>query len=96
MLALFFEVLPKPAQEAAYFETAARLKPALDASGGLEFLDRSASSTRPGWFLSHQIWRDEASMARWRTNPHHHRVQACGRTAILADYRLRVGHVVAE
>ena len=96
MIALFFEVLPKPAHEGTYFEMAARLKPALDASGGLEFLDRSRSEARPGWFLSHQFWRDEASMTRWRTNAAHHRVQTCGRTDILADYRLRVGIVIAD
>lgn len=96
MIALFFEVLPKPGQEGTYFEMAAKLKPALDASGGLLFLDRSRSSTRPGWFLSHQFWRDEASMTRWRVNPTHHRAQACGRTDVLADYRLRVAQVAAS
>ncbi|MEQ1695603.1 MAG: antibiotic biosynthesis monooxygenase [Hyphomicrobiaceae bacterium] len=96
MIALFFEVLPKPGQEGAYFEMAAALKPELDASGGLLFLDRSRSEARPGWFLSHQFWRDEASMARWRVNPAHHHAQACGRTDVLADYRLRVAQVVAS
>ena len=96
MIALFFEVMPKPAHEATYFEMAAKLKPALDASGGLDFLDRSRSAVRPGWFLSHQFWRDEASMTRWRSNSAHHRVQACGRTDILADYRLRVAQVIAR
>lgn len=96
MIALFFEVLPKPGQEGTYFEMAAKLKPALDASGGLEFLDRSRSTLRPSWFLSHQFWRDEASMARWRANPAHHRAQACGRTGVLDDYRLRVGAAVAS
>jgi heme-degrading monooxygenase HmoA len=96
MLTLVFEVLPRPGQEGTYFDMAARLKPALDASGGLVFLDRSRRHDRPGWFLSHQYWQDEASMARWRTNAAHHRAQACGRTDILADYRLRVGHVVAD
>lgn len=96
MIALFFEVQPRPEHEATYFEMAARLKPALDANGGLAFLDRSRSAARPGWFLSHQFWADEASMVRWRTNAAHHRVQACGRTDILADYRLRVAQVIAS
>jgi len=95
MIALFFEVLPHPGQEAAYFDMAAKLKPALDTNGGLLFLDRSRSASRPGWFLSHQFWQDEASMVRWRENPAHHRAQACGRTDILADYRLRVAEVIA-
>ncbi len=96
MIALFFEVLPKPEHEGTYFEMAAKLKAALDASGGLLFLDRARSAARPGWFLSHQFWRDEASMTRWRVNPAHHRAQVCGRTGILADYRLRVAQVMAS
>jgi heme-degrading monooxygenase HmoA len=96
MIALFFEVKPKPHHEATYFQMAAKLKPELDASGGMDFLDRSRSNDRPGWFLSHQFWRDEASMTRWRVNGAHHRAQVCGRTDILADYRLRVAQVIAE
>ncbi len=96
MLSLIFDVLPMPGQEATYFDTATRLRPALDASGGMLFLDRSRSAARPGWFLSHQYWRDETSMTRWRTNAAHHRAQACGRVDILADYRLCVGQVIAE
>ena len=96
MIALFFEVIPRPEHESTYFEMAAKLKPALDASGGLLFLDRSRSAARPGWFLSHQFWQDEASMARWRANAAHHRVQACGRADVLSDYRLRVGQVIAS
>ena len=96
MLALFFEVLPRPGQETTYLDLAAKLRPALDASGGLTFLDRSRSATRPEWMLSHQFWVDEASMARWRANGSHHRVQTCGRADVLADYRLRVAPVIAQ
>lgn len=96
MLTLAFEVLPKPGREGDYLDLAARLRPALDASGGMSFLDRSRSRSRPGWFLSHQVWLDEASMTRWRTHPAHHRTQACGRADILVDYRLRVAQVIAR
>lgn len=96
MLILAFEVLPRPGREADYFELAAELKPALEASGGLLHLDRSRSRLRQGWFLSHQAWLDESSMARWRSHPTHHGAQAYGRTEILADYRLRVGQVIAN
>jgi heme-degrading monooxygenase HmoA len=96
VIALFFEVRPKAGQEATYLEMAAKLKPALDHNGGLVWLDRSRSAQRPAWFLSHQFWADEASMVRWRGNPAHHRAQACGRTDILTDYRLRVGQVIAS
>lgn len=95
MLTLAFEVLPKPGREGDYLDLAAQLRPALDASGGMQFLDRSRSRARAGWFLSHQVWRDEASMARWRCHGAHHRAQVCGRSDVLADYRLRVAQVIA-
>lgn len=96
MIALFFEVTPKPGLESRYLELAASLKPALEASGGVLFLDRYKSHARPATLLSHQIWADEASLVRWRANGQHHGVQATGRNAIFSDYRLRVGPVIAE
>lgn len=96
MLTLAFEVLPKPGREGDYLDLAARLRPALEASGGMQFLDRSRSRARPDWFLSHQVWRDEAAMTRWRTHGAHHRAQVCGRADVLSDYRLRVAQVVAH
>jgi heme-degrading monooxygenase HmoA len=96
MLALFFDVLPKPGHEDAYFQIAAALKPELEKNPGLLFLDRYKSLGRPGWFLSHQYWRDEASLVRWRTEPHHHVAQVAGRREHFADYRIRVAQVVTE
>ncbi len=96
MIALFFEVTPKPGQESKYLEIAAALRPDLEASGGVVFLDRFRSLSRPGTMLSHQIWRDEASLARWRAHGRHHGAQTAGRDAVFEDYRLRVGPVVAH
>lgn len=96
MLALFFDVLPKPGHEDAYFEIAAGLRPELDRNAGLVFIDRYRSLDRPGWILSHQYWRDEASMVAWRTHGRHHMAQLAGRTTHFADYRLRVARVVLD
>lgn len=96
MIALFFEVTPRAGQDDRYLEIAAALKPELEASGGCRFLDRFRSLSRPRTMLSHQLWADEASLARWRVNQRHHGAQTAGRNAVLEDYRLRVGAVVAE
>ena len=96
MIALFFEVTPRSGRETDYLDTAAALRPHLDRSGGVDYLDRFRSLSRPETLLSHQIWQDEASLARWRAQDQHHAAQSAGRTAILADYRLRVGVVVAS
>ena len=95
MIALFFEVTPRPGQDDRYLEIAAGLKPALETNGGIVFLDRFRSLSRPRTLLSHQIWQDEASLARWRANGRHYGAQTAGRTAVFEDYRLRIGVVVA-
>lgn len=96
MIALFFEVTPKAGQETRYLDIAAALKPKLERNGGLIFLDRYKSLTRPATLLSHQIWSDEASLTRWRANGEHHGAQKSGRDSVFEDYRLRVGPVIAE
>lgn len=95
MISLLFEVVPRPGMAHRYFEMAAELKGELSHNPGLVYIDRFESLARPGRFLSHQIWRDEASLTRWRANAHHYGAQSLGRRHVLADYRLRVGEVVA-
>ncbi len=95
MIALFFEVTPKPGQQDRYLEIAASLRPELEASGGVTFLDRFRSLSRPATLLSHQIWADEASLTRWRANGCHYRAQVAGRQMVFQDYRLRVAAVTA-
>ena len=75
MLALFFEVQPKPERLQEYLDTAAKLKPELDAVGGCLFIERFKSLGREGTLLSFQVWRDEAAMTAWRVNPIHHQAQ---------------------
>ncbi|MFN0160730.1 MAG: antibiotic biosynthesis monooxygenase family protein [Burkholderiales bacterium] len=96
MLILLFEVLPREGMMQPYLDTAAALKPLLEASGGCLFIDRYRSLDREGWLLSYQLWRDEASMTAWRVHAQHHRAQTTGRHEVFADYRLRVAQVLRE
>ncbi|MFV0294709.1 MAG: antibiotic biosynthesis monooxygenase family protein [Hyphomicrobiaceae bacterium] len=96
MIAVFFEVTPRSGQEGHYLDIAGALKPELDKNTGLLFLERYNSLSRAGTLLSHQIWSDEASLTRWRTNDRHHGAQQSGRDSVFEDYRLRVGVVIAE
>src|SRR5579872_129563 len=68
MIGLFFEVTPREGHMSRYFELAAFLKPELERSGGVLFLDRYTSARRPELVLSHQWWVDEESLIRWREN----------------------------
>lgn len=94
MHALFFEVVPKPGHMDSYFQVAAALKPAVEASGGLLFLDRYMSLLRSDTVLSYQFWEDETSLARWRADAKHHRAQRAGRDVHFADYRLRIAEIM--
>jgi heme-degrading monooxygenase HmoA len=94
MLALLFEVTPKPDGYQRYLDIAGRLRSALDNHDGFLFIDRYRSLSRPDTILSHSLWRDEASLAAWRTFEPHHHAQVVGREKVFADYRLRIADVV--
>ncbi len=96
MIGLFFEVMPRPGHEQAYFDIAAGLRPELDKNPGLMFIDRFKSLIRPRIVLSHSHWRDEASLAGWRTHAKHHVAQIAGRQQHFEDYRLRICQLVCE
>lgn len=96
MIGLFFEVMPREGHVDRYFELAAALRPELDRSGGLLFIDRYQSLDRPGVILSHQHWADEASLIRWREHGGHLAVQRAGREKHFEDYRIRIGREAAE
>lgn len=96
MFAVIFEVHPKPDQWDAYLGIAKALRPELEQVDG--FIDnvRYASLTREGWLLSLSGWRDEKAVVRWRTRMRHHQAQERGRTAVFADYHLRVGEIIRD
>jgi heme-degrading monooxygenase HmoA len=90
VLLLLFEVVPREGHVDEYLAIAAKLRPELDALGGCLFLDRFRSLAQPRRILSFQVWRDEASLTRWRVHHEHHKAQALGRVRVFDDYRLRV------
>lgn len=94
MQALLFEMKPRDGHEDHYFRHAAKLRPILMQHDGLIFIERFKSESRPGVILSHSLWRDEASIARWRTNREHHKSQTAGRFKHFEDYRIRISHVL--
>jgi heme-degrading monooxygenase HmoA len=94
MIGLFFEVNPLEGHAPRYFELAAFLKPELERSGGVLFVDRYMSVDRPSVILSHQWWADEESLIRWREHTQHRAIQRTGREQHFEDYRLRIGPAV--
>lgn len=96
MQALLFEMTPREGHEDRYFDHAAKLRPILMRQDGLVFIERFKSLSRPKVILSHSLWRDEASLARWRTDSEHHKSQAAGRYKHFEDYRIRIAHVLSR
>jgi heme-degrading monooxygenase HmoA len=96
MIGLFFEVMPRPGHEQAYFDMAADLQPELDKNPGLLFIDRFKSLVRQRIVFSHSHWSDEVSLTCRRTQAKHRAAQIAGREQHFEDYRLRIGQLVCE
>ena len=96
MIAVIFEVEPREGMLEPYLEIAAELRPRLERIDGFISVERFASLTTPGKYVSLSFWRDEAAVAEWRRQAHHRQAQHKGRMEVFAGYRLRVAHVLRD
>lgn len=97
MFVVLFEVQPKPERRDDYLETARLLRPELERIDGFLDNERFRGDRAADRVLSLSTWRDEKALIRWRTQATHHTVgQTRGRFELFADYRLRVGEVIAD
>ncbi len=96
MIAVIFEAVPHADRMQDNLDAAARLRPRLADVDGFISIERFSSLSQPGRILSLSFWRDEAAVAQWRNDEAHREIQQAGRTAIFADYRLRVAHVLRD
>ena len=93
MIAVIFEVWPKPERKKEYLDIAAQLRPILEKIDGFISVERFESLTEPGKILSLSFFRDEGAVQAWRAVNEHRLAQAKGRREIFANYRLRVAVV---
>jgi heme-degrading monooxygenase HmoA len=96
MIAVIFEAQPREGQQEAYLSIAAALRPELEKIDGFISIERFHSLSEHGKILSLSWWRDEASVARWRSFEQHRAAQRAGRERIFSDYRLRVAEVLRD
>ena len=96
MIAVIFEVWPRPERRGEYLDIAAALRPELEAIDGFISVERFESLSEPGKLLSLSFWRDEAAVGAWRNLPVHRAAQGRGRAGIFANYRLRVTSVIRD
>ena len=96
MIAVIFEVRPKPGRIGDYLDFAAALRPELEQIDGFLSVERFRSLAEPDRLLSLSFFRDEAAVQVWRRLPSHRVAQAAGRQGVLDDYRLRIAQVVRD
>jgi heme-degrading monooxygenase HmoA len=96
MIAVIFEVWPKPERRQEYLDIAAALRPQLEQIDGFISIERFESLSEPGKLLSLSFFRDEAAVQAWRNRDAHRHAQAKGRTQVFADYRLRIAGVMRD
>jgi len=96
MIAVIFEVTPRPGRAKAYFDLAAALKPALERIDGFISVERFESLTTPGKYVSLSFWRDEEAVEAWYRHAGHRAAQATGKADIFADFRIRVAKVLRD
>ena len=96
MIAVIFEVWPKPGRKQDYLDIAASLRPRLAEIDGFISVERFESLTEPGKILSLSFFRDEAAVTAWRNIEAHRHAQARGRNEVFADYRLRIAGVIRD
>ena len=96
MIAVIFEVRPKPERKQDYLDLAAGLRPILEKIDGFISIERFESLTEKGKILSLSFFRDEAAIEAWRNVAEHRQSQARGRAQIFEDYRIRIAGVVRD
>ena len=96
MIAILFELWPAEGRSEDYSGLASALKSDLERIEGFISVERFQSLADPAKLLSLSFFRDEESVRAWRNLPGHRSAQARGRRGILADYRLRVAHVLRD
>jgi heme-degrading monooxygenase HmoA len=96
MIAVIFEVWPKPERRQQYLDIAKDLRRHLEASDGFISIERFESLSEPGKLLSLSFWRDEEAVRAWRNLDAHRSAQRRGRAGVFADYRLRVAGVIRD
>src|SRR6478609_9868298 len=96
MIAVIFEVRPKPEHKQEYLDIAAELRLILETIDGFISVERFESLTEKGKILSLSFFRDEDALAAWRNVPQHRKDQAKGRAKIFQNYRLRIAGVIRD
>jgi len=96
MIVVVFEFRPKPSKVDRYFELSTALTPLVKDFDGFISIERAASVTNEGKFISVSFWRDEESVNRWHAVQQHRMAQALGKSEIFDEYRITVANTIRQ
>ena len=96
MIAVIFEVMPKPGRASRYFKLAEQLSEQLESFDGFISIERFQSLVKEGKYVSLSFWRDQEAVERWYAFEKHQAAQAEGRTSIFKNYRIRVAEIIRD
>ena len=93
MIAVIFEVWPKPEHRDNYLELAATMRKAIEGIDGFISVERFQSIVDDGKLLSLSFFETHEALDEWRNLAEHRVAQKIGRSRFFADYRLRIANV---
>ena len=96
MIAVIFEVMPKPEHASRYFKLAEQLREQLEAFDGFISIERFQSLVKEGKYVSLSFWRDQKAVEQWYAVEEHRAAQEEGRTSIFKNYRIRVAEIIRD
>lgn len=96
MIAMMFEVWPKPEHKQDYLDEATKLRDFVEHIDGFISIERFESLYEPGKILSLGFFRDEEAVKAWRNTSAHRDAQSLGRNHYFSDYRLRIAKVTRD
>ena len=96
MIAVIFEVEFHPGKFDEYYELALSLRPEAEKIDGFISVERFASVTNEGKYVSISYWRDAAAVAEWKAHLAHSAAQAKGKDELFLGYRILVTEVMRD
>lgn len=93
MIAVIFEVWPKPEYKDKYLELAQQLRRSVEEIDGFISVERFQSITEENKMVSLSFFETETALDQWRNTKAHRAAQQFGRSEYFADYRLRIARI---
>ncbi len=94
MIVTIFRSRLNPENQAAYYETAARMQALAEAMPG--FIGIKTFTAEDGERVSLIEFESEKTLDAWRRHPAHREAQQLGRTAFYAEYQIQVCSIVRQ